>query len=617
MTAKLMKWLRGVLSPFGLLMENIKSLIAFEIVFRILCLLVLFPLLSWAQRLWLIGNRTRVIAWYNAGSFVKNPITWIVLIAMILLLAAAAMFEQFAIYDMLHASNFELRRTTRQIFSSGFDMCVERLRPGSGVFVPYVYLVLHFGSLYDVSSVTSVMRMPGFILEDFQKRPWEGAVYQALQYVALYFFLRWIFAIPVMMEEDDTSMTEACKKSWRMTKGKYIVRIFFLNVFWGLLIYVMYYLGSAIIVGGWYLLSLWVTPAETDTFVLFFTERFEAVSVLCYVLFLWFLSPIMMASFQSAYYSRKKELGEEIRSYTDPPHYFYRYPILKWLMVALCAVCIFFSVPRRYAQVRWMLNTDYGLPMIMAHRGYSAAAPENTLPAFQKCIDEDYPAAELDVQMLKDGTIIVMHDDNLARTTGLNKNVWEVTYDEIKDLDNGSFFKEEYAGTKIPTLDEVIKLAASDKDVLYLNIEIKRTGHDDGIVQKVVDIIEANNFRDHCDITSQDYKTLEEVREVNPYILTAYTSVIGIGNIESLDAADIISIQQTFATYENIERIHRAGKYVFVWTVNEPDTMERLVSLNVDAILTNSPNVCKSVMEEYGTQTRSLIRRIQSAMTFM
>ena len=264
-----------------------------------------------------------------------------------------------------------------------------------------------------------------------------------------------------------------------------------------------------------------------------------------------------------------------------------------------------------------MLNTDYGLPMIMAHRGYSAAAPENTLPAFQKCIDEDYPAAELDVQMLKDGTIIVMHDDNLARTTGLNKNVWEVTYDEIKDLDNGSFFKEEYAGTKIPTLDEVIKLAASDKDVLYLNIEIKRTGHDDGIVQKVVDIIEANNFRDHCDITSQDYKTLEEVREVNPYILTAYTSVIGIGNIESLDAADIISIQQTFATYENIERIHRAGKYVFVWTVNEPDTMERLVSLNVDAILTNSPNVCKSVMEEYGTQTRSLIRRIQSAMTFM
>ena len=170
MTAKLMKWLRGVLSPFGLLMENIKSLIAFEIVFRILCLLVLFPLLSWAQRLWLIGNRTRVIAWYNAGSFVKNPITWIVLIAMILLLAAAAMFEQFAIYDMLHASNFELRRTTRQIFSSGFDMCVERLRPGNWVFVPYVYLVLHFGSLYDVSSVTSVMRMPGFILEDFQKR---------------------------------------------------------------------------------------------------------------------------------------------------------------------------------------------------------------------------------------------------------------------------------------------------------------------------------------------------------------------------------------------------------------------------------------------------------------
>jgi glycerophosphoryl diester phosphodiesterase len=99
--------------------------------------------------------------------------------------------------------------------------------------------------------------------------------------------------------------------------------------------------------------------------------------------------------------------------------------------------------------------------MIMAHRGYSAKAPENTLPAFKMCMDEGFSAAELDVQMLGDGTIIVMHDDNLKRTTGLNKNVWEVTYDEIKDLDNGAFFDKAFEGTRIPTLDEVLKLAGS------------------------------------------------------------------------------------------------------------------------------------------------------------
>ena len=264
-----------------------------------------------------------------------------------------------------------------------------------------------------------------------------------------------------------------------------------------------------------------------------------------------------------------------------------------------------------------MLNTNYGTPMIMAHRGFSASAPENTLPAFQMCIDGGFTAAELDVQMTADGTVIVLHDDNLKRTAGLNKNVWEVTYDEIKDLDNGSFFSKEFAGTKIPTLDEAIKLAGSGKNKLFLNIEIKRNGHDDGIIEKVVDIIVRNDYLDSCDVTSQDYSTLEEVREVNPAVLTAYTSAVGIGSIESLEAADIISIQQTFATYENVERIHGAGKRVFVWTVNEEDTMKDLVSLNVDAILTNDPVLCKKVLDQCGSDIMNVIQRLHSAFSFL
>ena len=114
----LISWLKGVLSPFGLLRENIKSLIGFEVIFRILTFLVLFPIMTWSQRIFLISNKTRVIAWYNAPEFVRNPVTWIVLAAIVLLLVAAAMFEQFAIYDTLHASRFGLRRTTRQIFST-------------------------------------------------------------------------------------------------------------------------------------------------------------------------------------------------------------------------------------------------------------------------------------------------------------------------------------------------------------------------------------------------------------------------------------------------------------------------------------------------------------------
>ena len=103
-----------------------------------------------------------------------------------------------------------------------------------------------------------------------------------------------------------------------------------------------------------------------------------------------------------------------------------------------------------------------------AHRGASDYAPENTLSSFYLGLLQGANGIETDVQMTKDGEIIVMHDDNLKRTTGVDKNVWEVTYDEIKDLDNGSFFSKEYAGTKIPTLEEAIRFC---KGRMYINID--------------------------------------------------------------------------------------------------------------------------------------------------
>ena len=611
-------WYRSIVEPFELITENFGSLVAYEVIFRVLAFLVLFPIIAWAEKLWLVGNKTNVIAWYNVGSFIRNPISWIVLIFMIAVLVWGTMVEQFALYDTMHASKYDIKRTVRQITAAGFGQCFGRYKAVNWLFIPYAILILRFGTLTgDISSVISVIKIPGFILEDFSKRPWEGAVFACFQVIAIYLFLRWIYAVPVMIEEEEASFRAACKKSAAMTKGKHFIKLILLVAEWSLLIVFFYYAGTAVIIIEWYLLCLWLTRGAVDPFKAFFTTHFVPVSLIFYLMILWIATPIIFAAIQCAYYKRKEQMGETVRQYTEPPQYFSKYPVLKWWLIAICAVSIFFSGPQRFGQIQWMLNTDYGTAMIMAHRGYSAEAPENTIPAFQKCIDNRFSAAELDVQMLGDGTIVVLHDDNLKRTTGVDKNVWEVTYDEIKDLDNGAFFNESFKGTKIPTFDEVMRLAGRGKDKLYLNIEIKRNGHDDGIVEKVVEIIRKNNYMDYCDVTSQDYDTLKDVRKADPEILTAYTSAIGIGDIDSLDAADIISIQETFATYENIDRIHRAGKRVFVWTVNEEDTMKKLISLNVDAILTNDPALCRSVIDQYDSNIMNIVQRIHSAFSFL
>ena len=612
------KWFLTVMQPFGLMKKNFGNLIAFEVNFRLFTFFVLFPIMSCLERLWLVGNKTTVITWDNLFEIIKNPLTWIVLILLGILLVLGTMFEQFALYDTLHACKCGQKRTLRQIFSAGFDLWAERLKFENLLLLPYAILVLRFGTLTgDVSSVISVIKIPGFILEDFHKHNWEKIAFLCFQVIAIYCFLRWVYSIPVMMEEDETSFKAACKKSAAMTKGKHVIKIGLIALGWLGLVSLLYYAGTAAIVGGWFLLSKWLMPGQTPDFNEFFTGRFTPTGTIFYLVFLWVVTPLIASSFMCAYYKRKEQLGEALRDYTEPPHFVRKYPALKWVIAVVCVVTLFFSGPKRFAQIRWMLDTNGGVPMIMAHRGYSAKAPENTLPAFKMCMDEGFTAAELDVQMLKDGTIIVMHDDNLKRTTGLSKNVWDVTYDEIKDLDNGTFFDKSFAGTKIPTLDEVLKLAGSGENKLYLNIEIKRNGHDEGITQRVVDIILDNDYLNYCDITSQDYKTLEEVRQVNPYVLTAYTSVVGMGEMESLDAADIISIQETFATFENVERLHRAGKRVFVWTVNERETMKKLVSLNVDAILTNDPALCKTVIDQYGSDMMNMVQRIRSAFSFL
>ena len=607
-------FLKTAFSPLGLLRWNLRSLICFELIYRLLTLMVFFPLLTWMQRLFLVFNKTSTIASYNLSSFLRNPMTWFVLLLMGITITVFASFERFAIVDALHASRLGKRRSTRQIFSTGFDLCLDRLRPGNWGLILYTIFVLHFGMLYDFSSVTSFITLPGFLLEDFAKHPWKRALYICGIILMIYLFLRLIFTIPVMMEGDDDSFWKSAFKSWRMTRGKYILRLLGLVFLWLLISQLLYALFTALVVIGWFLLSLWLQPGSTDAFFTFFAARFQPVYLISYIVFTWAIGPLMLASFQMAYYRRKKVLEDPILPYTEEAHYLKIKPVLSTLVWAGIAVCVFFSGPRRFAQIKWMMNTQYGVPLIMAHRGYSAAAPENTLPAFERAIEEGFTAAELDVQMTKDGEIVLLHDSNLKRTTGINKNIWDVTYEEIRDLDNGSFFSKKYAGTRIPTLDEVVKLC---KDKLYLNVEIKRTGHDDGITQKVIDILVDNDFLDQCDITSQNYKTIEEVREINPDVLTAYTSIIGIGKIQNLEAADIISINETFATFENISNLHNAGKRVFVWTVNERDTMENLITMNVDAILTNDPGMLRDIVEEYASNAMNLIRRIKNTFTYM
>lgn len=154
-------------------------------------------------------------------------------------------------------------------------------------------------------------------------------------------------------------------------------------------------------------------------------------------------------------------------------------------------------------------NTNF---KVIAHRGYSSKAPENTLSAFKMALEIQADMIELDVHLSKDNQVIVMHDANLERTTGLNATVRSKTLSELKQLKAGAWFGIEFNNEPVPSLEEVIQLVAGQSILL---IEIKLDEQNEiyqGIIQAVLDLITKHNATDWCILQAFESDYLKEIQ---------------------------------------------------------------------------------------------------------
>ena len=243
-------------------------------------------------------------------------------------------------------------------------------------------------------------------------------------------------------------------------------------------------------------------------------------------------------------------------------------------------------------------------PVVTAHRGYSAAAPENTLPAFQLAIDQGCEWAELDVQMTRDGVVMVTHDTSLRRCTGRNENIYDLTCNEVRKLDAGRWFGQKYTGTKVPTLEEVLDLC---KGKIQLNIEIKPNAATPELEAETIRIICEKGFAQDCTITSQSYETLCKVKELAPEIRTGYILALGVGSYYDLPAADFFSVQSTFITSGMVQQIHKRSKTISAWTVNREEDASELLSIGVDDLITDKPDMIQQLLSEDADLDNSLV----------
>jgi len=265
-------------------------------------------------------------------------------------------------------------------------------------------------------------------------------------------------------------------------------------------------------------------------------------------------------------------------------------PGVFWSMIILIASALI--LPIMTCQKEKQQETESFL--IIAHRGASRAAPENTLAAMKKAMEFGADYAELDVCETKDGAIVLMHDEELERTTGQKGLIWEYTLAELKEFEAGSWFGEEFRGEPIPTLREVMQLV---RGKMKLNIEIKGFDHEPGIAQKVVDVIREENFEKECMVTSFDREIIEEVKTIAPELMTGFIfdeDYLG----DAFDGNwDALSCDRQILDEELIKEAKDKGMKLFIWTVNYPVEMKKLIDLKVDGLITDVPDVLKDVLE--------------------
>ncbi|MCC5911378.1 MAG: glycerophosphodiester phosphodiesterase [Clostridiaceae bacterium] len=234
--------------------------------------------------------------------------------------------------------------------------------------------------------------------------------------------------------------------------------------------------------------------------------------------------------------------------------------------------------------------------LIIAHRGASGYAPENTIAAMDLAIKQGCDGIEMDVQLTKDRHVVVCHDWTVDRTTDGTGEIRNLTLEEIEKLDTGSWFSEKFAGEKIPTLEEVINFVP---DSLLLNIEIKMQSFDDrDIEKKVMELLEKYNRMDNTIVSSFNHLYLQKIKRLNAKVkigslYEAY--LLNPCDYFKRNGLDLYSFHSSsyYINYEMVKQLQDNNMKVYCWTVNDKEKANQLMDMGVDGIITNYPDILK------------------------
>ena len=581
---------------------NLKTLLIFELLYRLFSIVVMLPLFRLAFfgiiRLcgisYLTGESLAVI--------VKNPLFFVLSGVLLLGMAIFAMIEISAVIFIFDRSEEEKK--------AGFsETLVFSVRNSVRVFSHHNFLIalvtlfmIPFCNLGAGFTFVGTVRLPDFWLNYIFAHPLVFILVACGVFLIIYFLINWLYSFSYFTLEGKRFRL-ARHYSRLLSKGHTfsgIIALFAAQV----ILLLIYYFVSA---GGTLLINLLkgVVVHSTTASVAAYTFFSIFFGVLLFILSVMSM-PFAFLIITTLFYKYKKERGYEV---VHAPEVFsnkdgWRFGLVRRILgygiAAAVAVFILINVSDyTYGlvtgrdQLRMQGNEEV---LVTAHRGASLHYPENTCAAVYGASQLGADCCEIDVQMTKDKRLAITHDKKLKRLTGVNKNVWELDMDELKELTvagEDAFIEEP---EHIAELSEV--LSAAKETGILMNVEIKPHGHGDSdIAELVVSEINKAECEDLCVISSMKQAVLKEVKRIAPSMKTVYISSLAFGDPGELDFADGISVEATFASRELVQSAHRANMDISAWTINDIVRAQEMIASGVDNIITDDVVTIRQIVE--------------------
>jgi glycerophosphoryl diester phosphodiesterase len=231
---------------------------------------------------------------------------------------------------------------------------------------------------------------------------------------------------------------------------------------------------------------------------------------------------------------------------------------------------------------------------VVAHRGASGAAPENTMAAIEQAIADGAHWVEIDVQRTADDRVVVIHDRDLKRIAKSPLVVSQTPYAQLARIDVGSWFHPRFASQRIPTLEAVL---AHCRHKIKVNIELKYYGWDPLLASRVIDMVEHTQMEKEIVVMSLKPEAVAQVKSARPHWQVGLLAAATLTDLTRVDA-DFLAVHSKMVTPGFMRRVHSKDKTLQAWTINDTAGMTKMFGMGVDALITDEPRLATRLLAQ-------------------